>query len=104
MDYKKLLQQKKGVAGLTILLSLIAMIFVVGILLMAFVIAGVKLQDTITDTEAIAVINETTLSMQDASDWFGTYIVMGSIVVIILLVVIIINAVRSGGLMGGGGA
>ncbi len=104
MNYKTLFKNKRGVIGLEVLLSIVAMLFVIGILVMAFTIAGSKLEDIIDDTDAETIINTTKTSLGDVVDWFGTYIVMASIVVIILLVVIIINAVRGGGLMGGGGA
>lgn len=92
--------QKKGVAGLNILLSMIAMLFMIGIIIMVFVIAGAKLSDSITDPSAKAVINATTQSLDDVTDWFPTFIVLGSMVVLILLVVIIINSIRGSGVMG----
>tara|TARA_B100000315_G_C14284120_1_gene454378 strand:- start:78 stop:650 length:573 start_codon:yes stop_codon:yes gene_type:complete len=46
--YKKVLAEKKGVAGLEVLLSIIAMLFMIGIIVMVFVIAGAKLQETVT--------------------------------------------------------
>jgi len=39
-------KQDKGVAGLTILLSLVTMIFIIGLLIMIFSLMGVELQDT----------------------------------------------------------
>lgn len=98
------LKHEKGVAGLEILVSLIATLFVVGILVMAFVLAGSKMEDTITDTEAISVINETKVAISDVTDWFSTFIVIGAIVVLVLLIVLVIIAIRRAGLMGGDGA
>lgn len=45
---KKENRQDKGVAGLTILLSLVVMLFVIGLLVMIFAIMSGKLQDTDT--------------------------------------------------------
>lgn len=100
MDYKKL-DQKKGVAGLNVLLSLIAMLFMIGIIVMVFVIAGAKLKASVTDDEAKSVINDTYQSIDDVTDWFPTFIVLGAMVVLILLVVIIINSIRSSGITQG---
>ena len=47
MKYSNL-DQKKGVAGLNILLSLISMLFMIGIIVMVFVIAGTRLRSTST--------------------------------------------------------
>jgi len=96
--------QRKGVAGLNILLSMVAMLFMIGIIVMVFVIAGAKLTDSITDDTAKASINATTQALDDVTDWFPTFIVLGSMVVLILLVVIIINSIRGSGIMGQGGA
>ena len=95
------LNQKKGVAGLNILLSLIAMLFMIGIIVMVFVIAGARLKSTVTDTEAQNVINATYNSIDDVVDWFPTFIVLGALVVLILLVVIIMNSIKSSGVTEG---
>lgn len=52
------LKQDKGVAGLTIFLSLIVMLFVIGLLVMIFSLMGGELQDATYDTTAGAVVNE----------------------------------------------
>ena len=105
MQYANL-RKEKGVAGLEILISLIATLFVVGVLVMAFVIAGSKMEETIdsTDTEAIEVINETKTAISGVTDWFDTFIVIGAIVVLVLLIILVIIAIRRAGLMGGAGA
>lgn len=95
------LDKKKGVAGLNVLLSIIAMLFMIGIIVMVFTIAGSKLQDSVTDNDSIAVINATKTSIKDVTDWFPTFIVLGAMVVLILLVVIIINSIRSSGITQG---
>ena len=99
MKYKEVLNRKKGVAGLEILLSLIAMLFMIGIIVMVFVIAGARLQESVQTTmkhnaTAVKVINDTYQSLSGVTDWFPTFIVLGSLVVLILLVVIIITAIK----------
>ena len=96
------LKKDKGVAGLTLFLSLITMLFVIGLLVMVFALMGGELQDATTDTTAITVINDTTVAIADAPDWFPIFIVIGAMVVLILLTVVIITAIRGSGLMAGG--
>jgi len=55
----------------------------------------------IADNTASASIIDTTYAIDDTTDWFGTFIVMASLVVLVLLVVIIINSIRGAGLTGG---
>jgi len=100
MEYAKL-DKKKGVAGLNVYLSLIAMLFMIGIIVMVFQIAGSKLMDSTTDADAIASINETKQSLAESTGFFGTFIVLGAMVVLILLVVIIINSIRATGITEG---
>ena len=52
------IKQDKGVAGLTILLSLITMLFVIGLLVMIFALMGSELMETAYDTVAVTVTNE----------------------------------------------
>jgi len=92
----------KGVAGLTILLSLVTMLFVIGLIVMIFALMGGELQDATTDATAIGVINDTTSSISSVTDWFPIFIVIGAMVVLILLTVIIIVSIRGSGLMSGG--
>jgi len=101
---KTLTANKKGVAGLNVYLSLISMLFMIGIIVMVFAIAGAKLGDATTDVTAKNVINQTTNSLVGAIDWFSTFIVLGAMVVLILLIVIIINSIRATGITGEGGA
>lgn len=61
------LQSKRGVAGLEILISLIATLFVAGVLVMAFLIAGSKLEDTASDTATANVYNETIASVDNVT-------------------------------------
>jgi hypothetical protein len=97
MKSKTLLNEKKGVAGLNVYLSLIAMLFMIGIILMVFQIAGAKLQASVTDETAIKSINDTQQALAGATDFFPTFITLGAMVVLILLVVIIINSIRATG-------
>jgi len=101
-DYKNL-DKKHGVAGLNVLLSVIAMLFMIGLIVMVFVIAGAKLQSAVEDdsAEAALVINDTYQSLDDVTDWFPTFIVLTAMVVLILLVVIIINSIKGSGITGG---
>ena len=92
----------KGVAGLTILLSVIVMLFIIGLLVMIFALMGAELQDATTDVTAIGVINDTTTAISSVTDWFAIFIVITSMVVLILLTVIIITAIRGSGMMQGG--
>lgn len=98
------LKQDRGVAGLTVLLSLIVMLFIIGLLVMIFALMGGELQDATTDETAIDVINDTTSSISSVTDWYDIFIVIGAMVVLILLTVIIIVAIRGSGLMAGGSA
>lgn len=95
------LDNKKGVAGLNVYLSLIAMLFMIGIIVMVFQIAGSKLMESTDDADAIASINETKQSLSESTGFFGTFIVLGAMVVLILLVVIIINSIRATGITEG---
>ena len=98
------LKHDKGVACLTVLLSLIVMLFVIGLLVMIFALMGGELQDATTDATAIEVINDTTSAISSVTDWYDIFIVIGAMVVLILLTVIIIVAIRGSGLMAGGSA
>jgi len=91
----------KGVAGLSILLSLVTMLFVIGLIVMIFALMGGELQGSTTDATAISVINETTSSISSVTDWFPIFIVIGAMVVLILLTVIIITAIRGSGMIAG---
>ncbi|MEX0596938.1 MAG: hypothetical protein WD512_10600 [Candidatus Paceibacterota bacterium] len=97
------LNRHKGVAGLNIFLSIIAMIFLIGIIVMVFAVAGSRLMTSVsTDADAVEVINATVQGIKDVPDWFPTFIVLGAMVVLILLVVIIITSIRGSGITDGG--
>lgn len=54
----KELKNEKGVAGLTIFLSLIVILFIIGLLVMVFSLMGGELQGATWDTTTVAVVNE----------------------------------------------
>ena len=98
---KQLLKEKKGVAGLDLALSVITMIFVIGLLVMVYALMGGALQTATTDATADRIINDTVTAIADAPDWFPIVIVITFMVVLVLLTVMIVRAVRGSGLMGG---
>lgn len=93
------IRSDKGVAGLQILLSIIVMLFVIGLLVMIFALMGGELQNATTDATAIGVINDTTTSISSVTDWYDIFIVIGAMVVLILMTVIIIVAIRGSGMI-----
>jgi len=102
----KMMKNKKGVAGLNIFLSVIAMIFVIGILVMAFTLSGATMQDAVRTSygaasEPILLISNTTAALAGTTTWFPIFITIAAIVVLILLIVLIVVALRGAGLMGG---
>lgn len=100
-EYGKL-KKDAGFGGLTILLSLITMLFIIGLIVMIFALMGGELMNATTDTTAIGVINDTTTSLTTVTDWFGIFIVIGAMVVLVLLTVVIISAIRGSGMIVGG--
>jgi len=56
---KTKLKTDSGVAGLTILLSVVAMLFVIGLLVMIFSLMGGELRDATFDATTVTVSNET---------------------------------------------
>lgn len=103
---KTALKRDRGVAGLTVLLSVIVMLFVIGLLVMVFALMGGEIQsaveeDVANNATAVGVINDTYQELSDVTDWYGIIIVITAMVVLILLTVIIITAIRGSGLIGG---
>lgn len=103
-EHKKKMRKDKGVAGLTVLLSLIVMLFIIGLIVMIFSLMSGELQTATTDATAIDVINDTGVAISGVTSWFDIFIVIGAMVVLILLTVIIITAIRSSGLVAAGSA
>jgi len=65
----------RGVAGLTILLSLVTMLFTIGLLVMIFALMGGELQDATYDNTAVTVTNETVTGLINTT---GTGAVTGA--------------------------
>ena len=104
---KSLIKNRRGVAGLNVLMSVIIMLFVIGFLVMIFALMGGELQDAVVkdvanNATAQTVINNTYQELAGVTDWFGIIIVITAMVVLILLTVIIISAIRGTGLIAGG--
>lgn len=96
------MKSEQGVAGLTVLLSVVTMLFVIGLIIMIFSLMGGELQNATTDPTAIQVINDTSQAISGTTNWFPIIIVITAMVVLILLTVIIITAIRSSGLVATG--
>lgn len=100
------MKSDKGVAGLTILLSVVAMVFIIGFLVMVFAIIGSQLQQNVGsgagNTTAINAINATTNALVSVTTWFPIIITITVMVALILLTVIIIVAIRSSGILANG--
>ena len=93
------MQTEKGTAGLNILLSVITMLFVIGLIVMVFALMGGELMNSTADPTAKGVINSTTTSIAGVTTWFPIIVVITAMVVLILLTVIIITAIRGSGLV-----
>ena len=93
------MRKDRGTAGLNVLLSVITMLFVIGLIVMVFALMGGELQTATTDETAIQVINDTSSSIAGVTSWFPIIIVITAMVVLILLTVIIITAIRGSGLV-----
>jgi len=75
-------RQDKGVAGLTILLSLVVMLFVIGLLVMIFAIMSGKMQDTdtlYTRSGNTAVVNDTLTTVAETGENFDQYAYRGAV-------------------------
>jgi len=53
------IKQDKGVAGLSILLSLVVMLFTIGLIVMIFTLMGNEMRDATYDSTNVSVVNET---------------------------------------------
>jgi len=93
------MRKERGTAGLNVLLSVIVMLFVIGLVVMVFALMGGELMNATDDPTAIGVINETSSSIASVTDWFPIVIVITAMVVLILLTVIIITAIRGSGMV-----
>jgi len=98
------MRKDKGTAGLNVLLSVITMLFVIGLVVMVFALMGGELHTATLDavgneTTASLTINETAGAISGVTSWFPIVIVITAMVVLILLTVIIITAIRGSGLV-----
>jgi hypothetical protein len=98
---QKLIKQKKGIAGLDLALSVITMLFVMGLLIMIYALMGGELKGATDDPTAQGIMNDTVTAISTAPDWFPIVIVITFMVVLILLTVMIVRAVQGSGMMGG---
>ena len=96
---RALIKKDEGIAGLQIFLSVIVMLFVIGLVVMIFALMGGELGDATDDNTASDIIGNTTDALSDVVDWFPIIIVITAMVVLILLTVIIITAIRGSGLV-----
>jgi len=71
------IKKDKGVAGLTLIVSVVTMLFVIGLLVMIFTLMGAKISETDTlysRSDTITVTNETLPSVEDVSgEYFDVY-------------------------------
>ena len=95
----KKLKHDKGTAGLNVLLSVITLLFVIGLVVMIFSLMAGEIASSTTDPTAIQVINDTGSALAGVTVWFPIIIVITAMVVLILLTVIIITAIRGSGLV-----
>jgi len=61
------LKQDKGVAGLTILLSLVTMLFVIGLLIMIFTLMGGEIRESIADAETITGLSQASVTVTETA-------------------------------------
>lgn len=102
------MRREKGVAGLNVLLSVVTLLFIIGLVVMVFSLMGgelftasqdVDVNGTAINTTASGVILATSTSIAGVTSWFPIIIVITAMVVLILLTVIIITAIRGSGLV-----
>jgi hypothetical protein len=73
MKFDNSLRHDKGVAGLTILLSLVTMLFVIGLLVFIFAIMGAEFQDSSSvKASDSATVTDTTLTVTDGGTTLTT--------------------------------
>ncbi len=97
-------RKQKGIAGLDLLMSAIVILFIMGFLVMIFVLMAGELSDATNDATAQGVMNNTSSALGEVVTWYSLIITILVMVVLILLTVIIIRAIRGSGLVSGGGA
>ena len=100
---KSILKSKRGQAGLEVLMSVVTMLFMIGLLVMIFAIMGGELMDHVrsevtSNATAVKAINDTYTEIAGVTDWFGIIIVITAMVVLIGLTTVIIRAIRGSGM------
>lgn len=94
---------KKGTAGLNQVTMIVISIMVIAIIAVFTVIALNGMGDTISDTDADDIINESTVAISGVADWFDLFITFGVIVGLMVLLALVILVIRRAGLFGQGG-
>jgi uncharacterized membrane protein len=84
-------KQDKGVAGLTIMLSIIVMLFVIGLIVMIFSIMGAKLETSTYDTTTGSIANETVTGLTNVSG-AGDYLSVSTLRDVTCSLTAVINA------------
>lgn len=93
------MKDKKGVAGLEILLAVVVSLFLIGLVVMIFAFMGDGLKNQTSNTStAYNVITSTVNSITPVTNNFGIIVLIASMVVLILLTVVIIRAINSSNL------
>lgn len=67
--YLKKMKSDKGQASLNLLLSVVTALFVIGIIVMVFVLMGSELASVTDDETASGVINDTTQALAGVTSW-----------------------------------
>ena len=79
--------------GFKILPIAIVFLFMTGIIIMIFSLFGGELQESVNDTTTSNIINDTTQSLSETTDWFPVFITIVASVFIISFVTIIIKSI-----------
>lgn len=95
---KKLMNKRGQMVG-KLFQGAILSVFVIGVLIMLFILAGNEMKDATTDTTAITAINDTVTEMSNATSWLGLFIIFGAIAGLLSLVVVVVFLIQraSGG-------
>ena len=87
---RALFAEKKGVAELNFYLGIIATLFVIGILVMVFQLAGSELESTASDDVSRSAINATRTALGASTSMFPTFTALGGIIVVVALLAILL--------------
>ena len=94
------MENKRGTAGLNVLVTVIFILFTIGVLVMVFALMGGSILGT-TDpaSQTAQQINDTTGSIAGVTTWFPVIIILSVVVVLIFLTVMMIVSIRGSGLI-----